>query len=188
MHSPIVFFVDGRRLCLGGFCGWLFLWSLRRGWRLQLGFEWLFVVVLRLLCLVCRGLWRRMRSLLVFLGLRWLQCWRFRRRRLWCVLARWLVICLFGFRRVFGWIVCLLWFFCLLRLCFRSSMTVHRGFVPVLSVWMRIDYFVWCVVEVFIFDSYVYYSDAGSSYDWTAVADFRVDFDVRMFCSGFLQG
>lgn len=53
---------------------------------------------------------------------------------------------------------------------------------------MRVDYFVWCLIEVFVFDGYVHYSCAGSTYDWRAVAFFRVDFNVRVFGFGFLQG
>ena len=132
----LLFFVGVRRLCLGGFCLWLFWWSLRRGWRWQLGFGWLFLIVLRLLSLICRCLWLRTRVRLAFLGLRWLRCWRFRQRRFWCALAWWLVICLLSFE-VSGWIVYLLWFSCLVRLCFRSSMIMHRGFVLVLGVGAR---------------------------------------------------
>jgi len=43
------------------------------------------------------------------------------------------------------------------------------------EVWVGGDYFVWSVVEVFIFYGYVYYSDVGSFYDWRTVADFRVE-------------
>jgi len=53
---------------------------------------------------------------------------------------------------------------------------------------MRVDYFVWRAVKVFVFYGYVHYSDASSSYHWAAATDFRVDFDVRVFRSGFLQG
>jgi hypothetical protein len=53
---------------------------------------------------------------------------------------------------------------------------------------VRVDYFVWCVIKVFVFDSYVYYSCAGAAYNWGTVAFFRVDFNVRVFCFGFLQG
>ena len=52
---------------------------------------------------------------------------------------------------------------------------------------MGVDYFVWCLVEVFVFDGYVYDSYACSLYDWGAVADFWVDFNVGMLYFGFLQ-
>jgi len=50
-----------------------------------------------------------------------------------------------------------------------------------------VDYFVWCVVEVFVFYGYVYYSYACSFYDGGAVADFGVDFNVWVFCFCFLH-
>jgi hypothetical protein len=41
------------------------------------------------------------------------------------------------------------------------------------------------VVEVFVFYGYVGYSGACARYDWAAVADFWVNFDVGVFCLVF---
>jgi hypothetical protein len=54
-------------------------------------------------------------------------------------------------------------------------------------MWVGADYFVWCVVEVLVFDGYVYYSYAGSFNDGGTVADFWVNFDVWMLYFCFLQ-
>jgi hypothetical protein len=56
------------------------------------------------------------------------------------------------------------------------------------QVRMRVNYFVRRAVKILVLYGYVYYSYAGSSNDRAAAADFRVDFDVRMFCFCFLQG
>jgi len=47
--------------------------------------------------------------------------------------------------------------------------------------------FVWLMVEVFVFDSYVHDSYSGSLYEWGTVADLGVNFNVGLFCFGFLQ-
>ena len=52
------------------------------------------------------------------------------------------------------------------------------------QVWVGVDYFVGGAVHVFVFDGYVYYPHASPSDDGGTIADFRVDFNIRMFCFG----
>ena len=52
---------------------------------------------------------------------------------------------------------------------------------------MCADYFVWCAVDVFVFNCYVDDSRSGSLYHWRAAADLLVCFNVGMVHFSLLQ-
>lgn len=52
---------------------------------------------------------------------------------------------------------------------------------------MRIDYFVWCAVEVFVFNCNIYYSGSGSFYYRGTAADSLVYLNIRVIHFSLLQ-
>jgi hypothetical protein len=54
-------------------------------------------------------------------------------------------------------------------------------------VWVCVGYFVWRVIQVFVFDGYVHHARSRSLHDWGAVAHFWICFNVWVFGLGFLH-